>query len=235
MSFDTTLAHEQLLPKGEVADLGEIPEPTVKVRMEEGSLPEDKKEGKMRKKTRDIVLGAFLAALSFISMYFIQIPIFASAPYLQFDPSEIFTLFAAFFISPFMGVLVTLVKVILFYFTKQESGIIGSLMNFLAVAPFVYISGIVYKKMKNFIYPLNYIVPILIGTIVRVIVMIPANLIFLPLFIEIGIKETWIYIYSINIPFNIIVSLINGFLFIIFSFALFRIKELRKEFIDVKE
>ncbi|MDI6861488.1 MAG: ECF transporter S component [Caldisericia bacterium] len=189
----------------------------------------------MRKKTKELVLGALLAALSFISMYFIQIPIFASAPYLQFDPSEIFTLFAAFFISPTMGVLVTLVKVILFYFTKQESGIIGSLMNFFAVAPFVYFAGVMFKKLKNLIYPLNYVVPILIGTLVRVIIMIPLNLIFLPLFIEIGLKETWIYIYTINIPFNIIVSLLNGFLFIVFAFALFRIKEMRKKLVDVKE
>lgn len=188
----------------------------------------------MRKRTKEIVLGAFLAALSFISMYFIQIPIFASAPYLQFDPSEIFTLFAAFFISPTMGVLVTLVKVILFYFTKQESGIIGSIMNFLAVAPFVFVGGVVFKKLKNLSFPLNYSIPILIGTLVRVLIMIPANLIFLPLFIQIGLKELWIYIYTINIPFNIIVSLLNGFLFIVFTFTLFRIKEVRKEFIDVK-
>jgi riboflavin transporter FmnP len=206
----------------------------VKVRMGEGSLPEVKRREKMNKKTKNIVLGAFLAALSFVSMYFIQIPIFASAPYLQFDPSEIFTLFAAFFISPSMGVLVTLVKVILFYFTKQESGPIGSLMNFLAVSPFVFVAGLLFKKMKNFIFPLNYVIPILIGTFARVIIMIPSNLIFLPLFIQIGLKEVWIYIYTINIPFNIIVSLINGFLFIVFSFALFRIKEVRKEFIDVK-
>lgn len=188
----------------------------------------------MRKKTRDIVLGALLAALSFISMYFIQIPIFASAPYLQFDPSEIFTLFAAFFISPTMGVLVTLVKVILFYFTKQESGIIGSLMNFLAVAPFVFIAGLFFKKFKKFVFPINYIIPILAGTLIRILVMIPANLIFVPLFIQIGKKELLLYIYTINIPFNIIVSLINGALFIAFTFALFRIKEVRKEFIDVK-
>ncbi len=188
----------------------------------------------MRKKTKNIILGALLAALSFVSMYFIQIPIFPSAPYLQFDPSEIFTLFASFFIYPTMGVLVTLVKVILFYFTKQESGIIGSLMNFLAVAPFVFVAGTLFKKMRNFLFPLNYLIPILIGTVVRVLIMIPANLIFLPIFIQIGIKETWIYIYTINIPFNIIVSLINGLLFIAFSFALFRIKEVRKEFIDVK-
>lgn len=206
----------------------------MKVRMGEGSLPEVKKEGFMKRKTKELVIGAFLASLSFISMYFIQIPIFASAPYLQFDPSEIFTLFAAFFISPTMGVLVTLVKVILFYFTKQESGIIGSLMNFLAVSPFVYVAGFIFKKLKNLSYPLNYIIPILIGTLVRVFVMIPANLIFLPLFIKIGVKETWIYIYTINIPFNIIVSLLNGFLFIVFSLALFKIKEIRREFIDVK-
>ena len=84
----------------------------------------------MKKRTREIVLGALLSALAFISMYFIQIPIFPSAPYLQFDPSEVFSLFAAYFISPTMGVLVSLVKIILFYLTKQESGIIGSIMNF---------------------------------------------------------------------------------------------------------
>ncbi|MCX8094573.1 MAG: ECF transporter S component [Caldisericia bacterium] len=188
----------------------------------------------MRKKTKDLVFGALLAALSFISMYFIQIPIFASAPYLQFDPSEIFTLFAAYFISPIMGVLVTLVKVILFYFTKQESGIIGSLMNFLAVAPFVFVAGLIFKKFKKLAFPINYIIPILAGTVVRVIVMIPSNLIFVPLFTQIGTRELWIYIYTINIPFNIIVSLLNGFLFIVFVLALFKIKEVRKEFVDVK-
>lgn len=182
----------------------------------------------MKRKTKELVLGAFLSALAFVSMYFIQIPIFPSAPYLQFDPSEVFSLFAAFFISPIMGVSVTLVKIILFYLTKQESGIIGSLLNFLAVAPFVYLAGLIFKKTKKFILPL------LFGTILRVLVMIPANLIFVPIYTGLPVKEVLIYIYTINIPFNIIVSLINGILFIILVSVLKQIPEVKKEFIDVK-
>ncbi len=187
----------------------------------------------MRRKTKDIVLGALLAALSFISMYFIQIPIFSQAPYLQFDPSEVFTLFAAFFISPSMGVLVTIVKVILFYLTKQESGPIGSLMNFLAVAPFVFFAGVFFKKMKNIVFPLNYIIPILIGTLIRILVMIPANLIFVPIYWGLTLKATWIYIWSINVWFNLVVSIINGIIFIILSFTLSKATFFRKEYIDV--
>lgn len=188
----------------------------------------------MRKKIKDVVLGALLAALSFISMYLIQIPIFRQAPYLQYDPSEIFSLFAAFFISPSMGVLVTLVKVILFFLTKSESGPIGSLMNFLAVSPFVFFAGVFYKKMKNLLFPLNFLFPIIIGTIIRILVMIPANLIFVPIYWGLSIQATWIYIWSINVWFNIVVSVINGGVFLILSFVLSKASILKKELVNVK-
>lgn len=188
----------------------------------------------MKKRTREVVLGALLSALAFISMYFIQIPIFPSAPYLQFDPSEVFSLFAAYFISPTMGVLVSLVKIILFYLTKQESGIIGSIMNFLAVAPFVFFSSLLYKKIKNIGFLLSFSLSLIFGILVRIIFMIPANLLFVPIYSGLTIKQTWVYIYTINIPFNIINSLINIFLFILLTFALSKIPEVKKEFIDVK-
>jgi riboflavin transporter FmnP len=188
----------------------------------------------MKRRTREIVLGALLSALAFVSMYFIQIPLFPSAPYLQFDPSEIFSLFAAFFISPTMGVLVTLVKVILFYLTKQESGIIGSVMNFLAVAPFVFFSSLLFRKIKKTGIILSFSLSIIFGTLIRILFMIPTNLLFVPIYTGLPLKQTWIYIYTINIPFNIVVSLINGILFILLSFALSKLPEVKKEFINVK-
>ncbi len=193
----------------------------MKVRMGEGSLPEEK-EGFMKKSLRDLMYGALLSALAFVSMYLIQIPIFPAAPYLQFDPSEIFSLFAAFFISPLMGVLVTLVKVILFYLVKQNGGIIGSILNFLAVSSFVYVAGVIYRRRKSFLLPL------VMGTLVRVVVMIPSNIFFLPLYLGVPVKDVAVYLYSINIPFNVIVSGINGFLFVIIVYSLRRIPELKK-------
>ncbi len=188
----------------------------------------------MKKRTREIVLGALLSALAFISMYFIQIPIFPSAPYLQFDPSEVFSLFAAYFISPTMGVLVSLVKIILFYLTKQESGIIGSIMNFLAVAPFVFFSALLYRKIKNMKSILSFSLSLIFGILMRIIFMIPANLLFVPIYYGYNIKQTWVYIYTVNIFFNVIISLFNGILFILLTFALSKIPEVKKEFIDVK-
>jgi len=188
----------------------------------------------MKKRTREIVLGALLSALAFISMYFIQIPIFPSYPFLQLDPSEAFSLFAAYFISPTMGVLVSLVKIILFYLTKQESGIIGSIMNFLAVAPFVFFSALLYRKIKNMKSILSFSLSLIFGILMRIIFMIPANLLFVPIYYGYNIKQTWVYIYTVNIFFNVIISLFNGILFILLTFALSKIPEVKKEFIDVK-
>lgn len=178
----------------------------------------------MKKSLRDLMYGALLSALAFVSMYFIQIPIFPSAPFLMFDPSEIFSLFAAFFISPAMGVLVTLVKVMLFYLVKQSGGVIGSILNFLAVSSFVYIAGLLYIHRKR----RDYILPLILGSLVRVIVMIPANIFFLPIYLGVPVKDVVVYLYSINIPFNLIVSGINGLLFVIIVLSLRRIPEFKK-------
>jgi len=186
----------------------------------------------MKKRTRDIVLGALLSALAFISMYFIQIP-YPPYPFLQFDPSETFSLFAAYFISPTMGVLVTLVKVILFYLTKQEGGPIGSIMNFLAVAPFVFFSSLLYRKIKNMKFILSFSLSLIFGILMRIIFMIPSNLLFVPIYYGLNIKQTWVYIYTVNIFFNVIISLFNGILFILLTLALSKIPEVKKEFIDV--
>lgn len=91
---------------------------------------------------------SLLGAIAFLLMYIeIPLPIFPS--FLRIDIGDLPALIGAFAFGPMAGVLVELVKNILYAIFKGNTALIGETANFIIGAILVYSAGIVYKSNKT--------------------------------------------------------------------------------------
>lgn len=99
-------------------------------------------------KTSIMVKTAILASIAYILMVFdFPLPMFPG--FLKLDFSEIPALIGAFAMGPAAGVAIELIKNILHFITKNQTGGVGELGNFIVGASFVWTAGMMYKKHKT--------------------------------------------------------------------------------------
>ncbi len=126
-------------------------------------------------KTKQIAFVGIFSALAFAVM-FLEIPIFPAAPFLKYDPSEVFALITALFMNVKTGAIVIIVKNVLFYFAKSGD-IVGIIMSTIAGVVFVSIAAAIWKKRK-------IIAAGFVSTIVVTCVMVAANAIVVPFYFK---------------------------------------------------
>lgn len=99
-------------------------------------------------KLNTLIKISLLAAIAFILMYIdVPLPIFPS--FLKIDIGDLPALIGAFAFGPMSGVLIELIKNILYLIFKGNTAGIGEIANFLVGSVLVYSAGIIYKTNKN--------------------------------------------------------------------------------------
>ena len=125
------------------------------------------------KRTHRLAVAAMLSAAAFVLMFF-EFPIPALIPpFIKMDISDLPELLAAFALGPLYGVVVTLLKNLLFIvFHGTSSAYVGELCNFLLGAVFSFTAGMIYRKHKS---RRNAFLGALIGCAVMALVSVPIN------------------------------------------------------------
>jgi len=162
---------------------------------------------------RKITTMAMFAAVSIVLVYLIRFPLFAAAPFLEYDPADIPIFIATYLFGPSTGLMLTFaVSVIQGMTVSAQSGIIGVAMHFFATGSFVCVAGMIYKKNKSFS---NLILSAVCGTLMMTTIMILWNLIFTPLFMGTPIKTVAEMLIPVIIPFNLLKAGINAFISVV--------------------
>lgn len=157
---------------------------------------------------RRIVTVAMLAAVALILMAAIQIPLLPSAPYLTYDPSDAVGLLAGAVYGPAVGVLVVLVKDILFVLLRAR-GPFGPLADFIAAGTFVAMTAWAYRRSAG--PPVRrLLLAAALGTLARVLVMIPANFVILALQFGMPPAKVARLLWPAIIPFNAVKAGMNA-------------------------
>lgn len=166
---------------------------------------------------------SLLAALSAVLMSF-SLPIFPSHSYLRYDPSEVPALIASFALGPAAGMAVVLLKNLIHGLTHfQPTELVGLPINSLAGCALVGVAGTVYRVRKSKSIAL---LSLGLGVLAMTLVMIPCNLVLLPLFQRIFFPtvtpshpdEVMAILLSAIIPFN----MIKGSLTSILTFLVYK-------------
>lgn len=160
-------------------------------------------------KSKKITSISLIVALSIIAGYFIHFPILPQAPFLLYDPGNVFLLIGSFKMGPKIGVLMTLITTILFALISGQGGPYGALMNFLATGTLVYISSKIYLLYRT---KKGAILGIILGTLAMTLIMVPANLIITPLYLGVNREIVANMLIPAIIPFNLLKGLISGFI-----------------------
>jgi len=158
-------------------------------------------------KTRRIVYIGLLGAMSFILMASFSIPIIPQATFLRFEPSEIPAIFAAAILGPIDGVAVCALKNILYFMFRAKS-LFGPASDFMASSCLVFVIGAVYRK---FPYKGGLVLACSLGTVARILMMIPINILVLRLQFGMNLSQVMAMMGPAIIPFNLAKSIINSF------------------------
>lgn len=153
-----------------------------------------------------LVFLAMIGALSFVLMWF-GFPIIPAAPYLKFEPSDVPLMLATIAYGPVAGIMALTIKNLM-YFLLHGSNIFGIFMNFCASATFLLVGYFVNKKM-------NFAVSGGAGAIAMALVMIPLNMIIVPLEFGLPLEKVQALLLPVYIPFNLIKGSLNTVLFIL--------------------
>ena len=152
---------------------------------------------------------SMLIALSIIAGYFIHFPILPQAPFLLYDPGNVFLLIGSFKLGPKIGVLMCFITAILFALITGQGGPYGALMNFLATGTLIFISSQIYLLNHT---KRGAILGMILGTLAMTLIMIPANLMVTPLYLGVEREAVVKILIPFIIPFNLLKGIISGFL-----------------------
>ncbi|MBE6071272.1 MAG: ECF transporter S component [Clostridium butyricum] len=176
-------------------------------------------------KTSRMIKISLLSAIAVILMY-IDVPVIPLFPWLKMDLSDVPALMGAFGFGPIAGVVIELLKNVLYFLIKGSgTGIVGETANFLIGSSLILPAGIIYHRNKN---KKNAILGMILGAISIQLVGILANVYFLlPAYgIQMSQSETLKYITVGLLPLNgakaLIVSVITYFLYKRVSVSIFK-------------
>jgi len=124
-------------------------------------------------RTHKLAVAGMLSAVAFVLMY-IEFPIpQLIPPFIKLDVSDLPELLASFALGPIWGVVVTLLKNVLFSILHgTSSNYVGELCNFLLGSVFAFTAGIIYHRGKS---RKSALIGAVAGAVLMALISLPVN------------------------------------------------------------
>lgn len=161
----------------------------------------------MRQKTFDtkkMVLLAMLAAIAYLMVALIRIPVIL---FLEYEPKDVIIVICGFLFGPFASLAVSLVVSLVEMFTISGTGPIGALMNFLSTCSFACTAAFFYRKHRT---GKGAVIGLLCGSIVMIVVMLLWNYLITPLYMTGSTRQDIAaMLLPVFLPFNALKAGLN--------------------------
>ena len=177
----------------------------------------------MNNKTNKLIKISLLSAIALILMYF-DFPVIPIFPWLKIDLSDIPSLLGTFGFGPLAGVIIELMKNLLYFFIKGSS-VAGIMANFIVGSALVLPAGLIYHRKKS---KKSAVLGMIAGLLVMEVAGILANVyILLPLYgMQMSSEELVKYVTVGLLPFNgikaLMVNVLTYFLYKRVSVSIFK-------------
>ncbi|MDR1952952.1 MAG: ECF transporter S component [Clostridiales Family XIII bacterium] len=166
-----------------------------------------------RGRTVKLTKMGMLVAISVV-FSFIHFPILPTAPFLEYELSDIPILVGGFVFGPVAGLVIAVVSILLHdLIAGSSSGPYGTIMHIIAVGVCVLVSAFIYKKKKT---KKGACIALCAGGLAMTAVMLPANLVITPLFMGLPISAVREMLLPAILPFNLIKAALNAVIVYIF-------------------
>lgn len=166
----------------------------------------------MESKTKRMTTIAMLAAMAFVMVTFIRIPVVL---FLEYEPKDIIITLGGFIWGPLTSFIVSVVVSLIELVTISEDGILGFVMNIISTCSFACTAAFIYKK-KRTLY--GAVIGLFTGTLLMVAVMLLWNYLIAPIYMGFPREAVAELLIPAFLPFN----LIKGGLNAAFTFMLYK-------------
>ena len=151
---------------------------------------------KNRESLRKLVLMAMLAAIAYLLMVAIRIPVVL---FLKYEPKDVVITIGGFLLGPMASLVISGVVSLIEMVSVSETGIIGCLMNFLSTCCFACTAALVYKKKRTIT---GAIFGLLTGSVLTIGVMLLWNWLITPLYMGGTREAVAAMLLPVFLPFN---------------------------------
>ena len=156
---------------------------------------------------RKLVLIAMLAAVAYLMVALVRIPVMPAAPFLKYEPKDVIITIGGFLLGPMASFLTSLVVSLIEMVTFSETGPIGCLMNLLSTCSFACTAALIYKKRHNL---WGAVVGLLAGAVVMAGIMLLWNWLVTPLYMGVERDAVEGMLLTVFLPFNLLKAGFNS-------------------------
>ena len=153
---------------------------------------------------KKLVLLAMLAAMAYIMVSLIRIPVVL---FLKYEPKDVVVTIGGFLLGPMASFIVSLVVSLLEMVTISETGPIGCLMNLLSTCAFSCTAAVLYKRKHTLGGAVSGLV---IGSVFMVGVMLLWNWLITPLYMGVDRNAVEGMLLPVFLPFNALKAGLNS-------------------------
>lgn len=158
-------------------------------------------------RTKKLAVIAMLAALSYVIMVFVRIPVLTVPPFLRYEPKDVIITIGGFLFGPLSALAISLVVSFFEMITVSETGFIGALMNLVSSCAFACTAAAVYKRNRNMT---GAAVALISGLVAMVAAMLLWNYVMTPIFLGYPREAVAEMLIPIFLPFNLLKGGLNA-------------------------
>ena len=158
----------------------------------------------MNRSVKKTVLIGMLAAVAYIMVFVVRIPVVL---FLKYEPKDVIITIGGFLLGPMAAFLTSLVVSLVEMLTISETGPIGALMNLLSTCSFACTAAIIYKRRHTLG---GAIMGLGIGSVVMVIIMLLWNWLVTPLYMGQPREAVEALLLPAFLPFNALKAGLNS-------------------------
>ena len=160
----------------------------------------------MKKKlfsVKEMVLIAMLAAIAYVIMTLVRIPVVL---FLKYEPKDVIITIGGFLLGPMAAFITSFVVSLVEMVTVSDTGPIGALMNLLSTCSFACTASLIYKKRHTLSGAIG---GLLVGAVVMVGAMILWNWLITPLYMGVERSVVEGMLLTAFLPFNLLKAGLN--------------------------
>ncbi|MBO4288525.1 MAG: ECF transporter S component [Lachnospiraceae bacterium] len=155
-------------------------------------------------KTKKIVLLAMMAALAYLVMVLIRIPV---VMFLKYEPKDVIITIAGFIFGPLEAFIVSALVSLVEMFTVSDTGWIGAVMNLVSTCSFACVAALIYKKKHTL---KGAVIGLVAGVVCMVIVMLLWNYLLTPIYMGYPREAVAALLPTVFLPFNLLKGGLNA-------------------------
>ena len=161
---------------------------------------------------KKLVLLAMLAAVAYVIVSFVRIPVVG---FLSYEPKDVIITIAGFILGPMASFIISFLVSLLEMVTISDTGPIGALMNLISTCSFACTAALIYKRRHTMA---GAVMGLLCGMVAMIAAMLLWNWLITPLYMGVSREQVEGMLLPMFLPFNALKGGLNcGFTLLLYK------------------